>query len=317
MLGGHSSFGAGGWADTPLDRHPPRRDPPRRRPARARRRNQVRPQRHRASTATSSRSAPTRPRPRGSGTSMPPILGTNRFGEPKHGADILAETPGAQPRTVDAEHGVGTTAASSPTAAIPGSGPLLGGGPARPSQVLAADHLLALAQGERQRQPGQADPRRPPDRVGREDRADRHRPRRQGRADPERPLRDQGRAREGRSRRLQSRSRSSTRATKAKGSIYATDNSASPATTRPPSSPSKDGQEIGRDTARFLVYQDDRELENPSADLAPGPADRRVTDGESVTPERLATHLKGIDRSAYTEYVSPPNTRSGTTGRSS
>ena len=25
---------------------------------------------------------------------MPPILGTNRFGEPKTGAEILAETPG-------------------------------------------------------------------------------------------------------------------------------------------------------------------------------------------------------------------------------
>ena len=31
---------------------------------------------------------------------------------------------------------------------------------------------------------------------------------------------------------------------------------------------SRNGQEVGRDSSRFLVYQDDRELENPSADLA-------------------------------------------------
>ena len=38
------SFGAGGWADTPIDGHPPRPDPPRRRPDRARGRPQVRTQ---------------------------------------------------------------------------------------------------------------------------------------------------------------------------------------------------------------------------------------------------------------------------------
>ena len=28
---------------------------------------------------------------------MPPILGTNRFGEPKKGAEVLAQTPGPSP----------------------------------------------------------------------------------------------------------------------------------------------------------------------------------------------------------------------------
>ena len=46
MLGGRSSFGAGGWAETDAGRHPAGRDPSRRRPARARRGHQVRPQRH-------------------------------------------------------------------------------------------------------------------------------------------------------------------------------------------------------------------------------------------------------------------------------
>ncbi len=63
------------------------------------------------------------------------------------------------------------------------------------------------------------------------------------------------------------------------------------------------GKEIGHDSARFLVYQDDRELENPSADLKLAREIAELTGGELVTPEKLATHLKGIDRSAYTEYV--------------
>jgi uncharacterized membrane protein len=68
---------------------------------------------------------------------------------------------------------------------------------------------------------------------------------------------------------------------------------------------SKDGPEIGRDTARFLVYQDDRELENPSADLKLAREIADLTGGEMVPPEQLAAHLKGIDRSSFTEYLSP------------
>jgi Putative glutamine amidotransferase len=64
------------------------------------------------------------------------------------------------------------------------------------------------------------------------------------------------------------------------------------------------GKEIGHDSARFLVYQDDRELENPSADLKLAKEIAGLTGGELVTPEKLTSHLKGIDRSAYTEYVS-------------
>ena len=66
----------------------------------------------------------------------------------------------------------------------------------------------------------------------------------------------------------------------------------------------KDGKEIGHDSARFLVYQDDRELENPSADLKLAREIAELTGGELVTPEKLGAYLKGIDRSAYTEYVS-------------
>ena len=52
------------------------------------------------------------------------------------------------------------------------------------------------------------------------------------------------------------------------------------------------GTEIGRDTARFLVYQDDRELENPSADLKLAREIAELTGGEMVSPERLASALE-------------------------
>jgi uncharacterized membrane protein len=89
-----------------------------------------------------------------------------------------------------------------------------------------------------------------------------------------------------------------------KGSIWAVDKLGEPGTYSVTVIAKKDGQELGRDTGRFLVYQDDRELENPSADLALARQIAAITEGESVTPERLSTYLKGLDRSAYTEYVS-------------
>ncbi|WP_165223723.1 glutamine amidotransferase [Aquisphaera insulae] len=67
----------------------------------------------------------------------------------------------------------------------------------------------------------------------------------------------------------------------------------------------KDGHEIGRDSSRFLVYQDDRELENQSADLALARQIAEITGGESIPRETLAKYLKSIDQSQFTEYLSP------------
>ena len=53
---------------------------------------------------------------------MPPILGTNRFGEPKQGAEILAETAGPNPEPLMIAMEARARAGSSPTAATPGSG---------------------------------------------------------------------------------------------------------------------------------------------------------------------------------------------------
>jgi hypothetical protein len=71
----------------------------------------------------------------------------------------------------------------------------------------------------------------------------------------------------------------------------------------------RNGQEVARDAARFLVYQDDRELDNPSADLALAKQIAEITSGETVPPEQLVKYLKGLDHSAYTEYVSPTEHR--------
>jgi len=91
----------------------------------------------------------------------------------------------------------------------------------------------------------------------------------------------------------------------ARASKYATENLGQPGDYTATVIARRNGTEIGRDTARFLVYQDDRELDNPSADLKLAREISELTGGEAVTPEKLMTYLKSIDRSSYTEYMSP------------
>jgi hypothetical protein len=91
----------------------------------------------------------------------------------------------------------------------------------------------------------------------------------------------------------------------ARGSVYATDKIGQPGNYTVTTIARRDGNEIGRDKSRFIVYQDDRELENPSADLKLAREIAEITGGEPLTPERLSRYLKGIDRSVYTEYLSP------------
>ena len=93
------------------------------------------------------------------------------------------------------------------------------------------------------------------------------------------------------------------RASRRNATRYATEQLGVPANYTATVIARRGGKEIGHDSARFLVYQDDRELENPSADLKLAKEIAELTGGELVTPEKLTTHLKGIDRSAYTEYV--------------
>ena len=57
----------------------------------------------------------------------------------------------------------------------------------------------------------------------------------------------------------------------------------------------RDGKEVGRDSARFIVYEDDRELENPAADRA---LLRRIRRGDRrrfrFTPEQLPKFLQSL-----------------------
>jgi hypothetical protein len=65
----------------------------------------------------------------------------------------------------------------------------------------------------------------------------------------------------------------------------------------------RNGQEVGRDSARFDVYDDDREFENPAADRTLLRQIAEITGGKSVTPEELGKTLASLDTTA-TERVS-------------
>ena len=64
------------------------------------------------------------------------------------------------------------------------------------------------------------------------------------------------------------------------------------------------GTEIGHDSARFLVYQDDREMENPAADRALLRQIAETTGGESLPPEQLPKYLRSLHGKISTEFVS-------------
>jgi uncharacterized membrane protein len=65
----------------------------------------------------------------------------------------------------------------------------------------------------------------------------------------------------------------------------------------------KDGKEVGRDSARFLVFQDDRELENPAADLALLRQLSEISGGKLLATERLPEFLRSLDADALSETV--------------
>lgn len=65
----------------------------------------------------------------------------------------------------------------------------------------------------------------------------------------------------------------------------------------------RNGQPIGSDKARFLVYQDDRELDNPAADHALLRQIAQITGGKSFAPEQLGKYLKGLDGEVMTDTV--------------
>ncbi len=65
----------------------------------------------------------------------------------------------------------------------------------------------------------------------------------------------------------------------------------------------RDGKEVGRDSARFIVYRDDREMENPSADFALLRQLAEMTGGKALTPERLGDYLGSLKSEDITDTV--------------
>ncbi len=70
----------------------------------------------------------------------------------------------------------------------------------------------------------------------------------------------------------------------------------------------KGAQVLGSDKARFMVYQDDRELENPAADLALLKQIAEITGGAPLKPEELSKYLKTTGPEA-TDYVTQTEKR--------
>jgi uncharacterized membrane protein len=66
----------------------------------------------------------------------------------------------------------------------------------------------------------------------------------------------------------------------------------------------RNGQEVGRDSARFLVYQDESELERPAADRLLLRQVAEASGGEAVPPEQLAKYIQSLQGKVFTETFS-------------
>lgn len=63
------------------------------------------------------------------------------------------------------------------------------------------------------------------------------------------------------------------------------------------------GKPLDSAAARFMVYQDDRELENPAANLGLLRQLSEISGGESLTPEKLADYLESLKKREFTDYI--------------
>ena len=93
----------------------------------------------------------------------------------------------------------------------------------------------------------------------------------------------------------------------AKGSYFVTGKSGDYKVTVTATDPT--GKVIGTDAARFLAYQDDRELENPAADLALMRQIADLTGGKVVPPSGLAKYIESLDKTIVTEYTTQKDVR--------
>ncbi len=103
----------------------------------------------------------------------------------------------------------------------------------------------------------------------------------------------------------------------AKATKYATEHLSVPGNYTATLVARRNGKEIGHDSARFLVYQDDRELENPSADLKLAREIAELTGGELVTAGKTEhATLRASTAQLIPSTSATRVTRSGTTGLS-
>ncbi|SIO60881.1 Uncharacterized membrane protein [Singulisphaera sp. GP187] len=65
----------------------------------------------------------------------------------------------------------------------------------------------------------------------------------------------------------------------------------------------RNGQEVGRDSSRFIVNQDDREMENPAADLDLLRQMAETTGGQYLPSEGLPKYLKSLNGKLSTESM--------------
>ena len=279
--------------------HPARQHPSRRRPDRARGRLEVHPQRERARQLH----LPGRPRPResprGSGTRCRPSPARTSSASPSPRRSVLAEGPGRMPIMVGMETGKGRVLA-------------FGGETwvwARASDEGRLAHRkfwrqvifwLAHSEDKGENQVKLTLDRR---RIAVGQRLDLTATARDAKNVPIVGVEYEtiDRAAKRRRRPSPSRSSSSLRATRPAGTGSPP---ASRASTRSTVVARSRGKEVGRDTARFLVYQDDRETENPAADLALLRQIAEATGGESLPPEQLPKYLQSLEGKMVTEYVS-------------
>jgi len=302
MLGGRSSFGAGGWGATEVGRVLPvnvsSRD------------GQIEPEGG-VRFAPNTRGlenyllqvAPTRAESTQAWTGLPPLTGINHLGTPKLGAFVLGTTPGDRPEPVM----VGMEAGSGRSLAFGGETWVW----ARFNDAGAAVHrkfwrqaIFWLAHKEDK---GENEVKLALDtrRIFVGQKLDFGVTAKDAKGSPITGLKYETKVeREGEAKdeKVSERVDVFTKGDEGRGTFFA--DRSPPGDYRVSVVATKGGKEVGRDSARFLVYQDDREMENPAADRALLRQISENSGGKSLAPEQLSSYLKGLKGKLFTESSS-------------
>jgi hypothetical protein len=297
MLGGRSSFGSGGWASTEVARILPVNMHPGEEPIEPNGGIKFIPNTTGLDSYIFQVGADRAETARIWGA-MPPLTGTNRFGEPKPSASILAEGPGRLPLMLKIE---------------PGKGRVLAFGGETWNWARASDEgrlahrkfwrqvifWLAHREDKGENQVKIALDRR---RIGVGQRLDLTVTARDSKNSPIRDVKYETAVE------LQAEGSKAepvevfTQGDEARGAYFAAGKAGEYKATV--IARNGQGKEIGRDSARFLVFQDDREMESPAADLALLRQIAETTGGESLAPEQLPKYIRSLEGKMVSEYVS-------------